>query len=46
MWIAGDLAILIPAYLLLVLVRHEAQELKRVDARLARAKRLALRKES
>lgn len=41
MWILGDLAILLPAaYCLVLLVRHDEQEAKRVDARLERERRL------
>lgn len=47
MWVTGDLALLIPgAYLLLLLVRHEEAEEKRVDARLDRERRSQSRKES
>ena len=46
MWIAGDLSLLIPAaYVLLLLVRHEEAETKRVDARLDRQRRMSPRKE-
>ncbi|MEX1173518.1 MAG: cytochrome c oxidase assembly protein [Chloroflexota bacterium] len=47
MWMTGDLALLIPAaYVLLLLVRHEEAETRRVDARLDRARRALSRKES
>lgn len=47
MWLTGDLAILIPAaYVLVLLVRHEEAETKRVDARLDRDRRALSRKES
>lgn len=46
MWVTGDLALLIPAaYVLLLLVRHEEAEAKRVDARLDRERRTLSRKE-
>lgn len=47
MWLLGDASFLIPAaFLLLVLVRHEEAETKRVDARLDRARAIAARKET
>lgn len=47
MWVTGDFAFLIPAaFLLYVLVRHEEQETKRVDARLDRERALKAQKES
>jgi len=47
MWLTGDFALLIPAaYVLLLLVRHEEAETKRVDARLDRERRVLSRKES
>lgn len=47
MWVTGDLALLIPAaYVLVLLVRHEEAETKRVDARLDRERRTLTRKES
>lgn len=47
MWVTGDLAILVPAaYVLLLLVRHEDAETKRVDARLDRERQAKSRKES
>lgn len=47
MWVLGDLSLLIPfAWLLVVFMRHEDAEAKRVDARLARERRITSPKES
>lgn len=47
MWLLGDAAFLIPiGYLLVVLLRHEEAETKRVDARLDQARAAAARKET
>lgn len=47
MWVTGDIAFLIPAaYVVLLLMRHEEAEARRVDAQLDRARYRLLRKES